>query len=424
MGLKISSVSAREIFSDRGHPGIEATVITEDRACGVAVATAGVSVGKYEVKFVYDGGKRYGGVGVLKAVDNVNRIIGPALKGMDATKQREIDETMIKLDGTPDKSRLGGNATASVSAAVLKAGAASLGIPLYQHIGGVNACILPVPGIGTVVGSDRYGGGERAGGKPSYTLMVYGFKSFSEASYACWEVGREFERLLLERYKVRAMSRGVLHTPIPRGAVKEDRELWDLMVDAIAEAGHKNKVGIQVDIAAGCYYDVKKGVFVGLFSEKDKTKEDLMELYKEMVADYPFVIFEDPLDEVDYEGHAALTKEVDIEIVGDDLFTTNVERLKRGIEVGACNAVLLKVNQIGTITESFDLVELAYRNGYGVMPCSSRGEGADIADYTVGLSTGHVRESGTGPTANRLLKIESELGSRARFLGKAGLKGG
>jgi len=163
-------------------------------------------------------------------------------------------------------------------------------------------------------------------------------------------------------------------------------------------------------------------VFEGLFSKEDKTKEDLIELYKDLVADYPFVIIEDPLDEDDFEGHAILTEELGIEIVGDDLFTTNIKRLKQGIAVGAANAVLLKVNQIGTISEALDTVQLAYRHGYGVMPCSSRGEGPDIADYVVGLGTGHMREGGTGPTANRLLKIESELGNNAKFLGRQGFK--
>jgi len=419
-GSVIESVFAREIFSERGHPGLEATVRTENGAKGVAVATAGVSVGQFEVQFVYDGGTRFGGLGVQKAVSNVNDIIGSALKGMDATGQREIDEIMIKLDGTRNKSRLGGNATASVSAAVLKAGAASLGIPLYQHIGGVNACVLPTPGVICMVGSNRYGGGQRSGGKPSYSFICYGFKNFSEASYACWNVGTTFERTICDKY---GLATSALRAPtVPPSAVEHDREIWDLMVDAIRKAGYEGKVGIQVDVAAGTYFDKDKGKFIDLFSEEDKTREDLIELYKETVKSYPFVILEDPLDEVDYEGHALLTKELGIEVVGDDLFTTNVERLQRGIEVGACNAVLLKVNQIGTISEAFDFVQLAYRHGYGVMPCSSRGEGEDLADYCVGLNTGHVRESGTGPTGNRLLAIEQELGGRARFLGKAGFK--
>ena len=421
MGSRIKSVRARQIFSERGHPGVEATVTTEDGKAGIAVATAGVSIGKHEVQFAYDGGERWAGMGVQKAVDNVNTVIAPALKGLDATRQRDVDEALLKLDGTPNKTKLGGNATASVSAAALKAGAASLGIPLYQHIGGVNACILPVAGVVCVVGSERYGGGKRSGGKPSYAFMEYGFRNFSEASYACWDIDRRFSQLVGEKLKIRVSS--VMTMPhIPAGAVKSDKDLWDLMAEAINGAGYRNKIGIQVDVAAGTYYEPKKDRFVGLFSEEDKTKENLIELYKEMVRNYPFVIVEDPLDEVDYEGHAVVTRELGVEVVGDDLFTTNIERVKRGIEAKACNAVLLKVNQIGTITEAFDMVQLAYSHGYGVMPCSSRGEGADIADYVVGLSTGHMREGGTGPTANRLLQIEEELGANARFLGKAGMK--
>ena len=421
MGSKIETVYAREVFSLRGHPGIEAIVKTEDGAVGRAMATAGLSVGEHEVKFVYDGGKRWGGMGVLKAVGNVNNIIGPALKGMDATKQREIDETMIKLDGTPDKSRLGGNATASVSAAVLRAAANSLGIPLYQHIGGVNACILPVPGIGAYSGSDRYAGGPgHTGDKPSHEFVCYGFKSFSEASYAAWEVSREFVRIINKKFGLwPSMGSYFFNIGIRRGQITHDRELWDCMVQAVEETGYRDRVGFQIDVAAGTYYDERKERFIGLFSEEEKTKEDLIELYREMVTSYPFVILEDPLDENDYEGHAVLVKELGVEIVGDDLFTTNVERLQRGIEVGGANAMLLKVNQVGTISEAFDAVQLAYRNGYGVMPCASRGEGEEMGDYVVGLGTAHMRG---GATSNRLLEIEAELGSRAMFLGKAGLK--
>jgi len=419
-GSIIESIRAREIFSDRGHPGVEVTVVTQDGSSGTAVVTAGTSVGKYEVQFAYDGGKRWGGMGVMKAVANIRDVIAPVLKGMDATKQREIDGVMIELDGTPNKTKLGGNATASISAAVLKAGAASLGIPLYQHIGGVNACVLPTPGVLCMLGSNKYGGGERAGVKPSYSFICHGFDTFSEASYACWEVRKAFEGLFLKRFDIKIA--GVERPWLPPGMVKHDRELWDIMVEAIAGAGLEGRVGIQVDVAAGCYYDKDKDAYVGLFSRGDKSRDDLVGLYKEMVASYPFVVLEDPLDEDDYEGHAIVTKELGIQVVGDDLFTTNTERLKKGIEVGACNSVLLKVNQIGTISEAFDMVQFAYAHGYGVMPCSSRGEGADIADYAVGLGTGNVRESGVGPSANRLLEIEDELGDRAQFLGKAGFK--
>lgn len=418
----IKEIKARQIFSDRGHPGVETTVITGNGAKGVAIATAGVSVGVYEVQFAYDGGERWGGRGVIKAVNIINEMIAPVLKGMDATQQGKIDDTMIELDGTPNRAKLGGNSTASVSAAVLKAGAASLGIPLYQHVGGVNACILPTPGVQAVSGSARYGGGQKSGGKPSHSFMAYGFNSFSEASYACWQVRSIFQRLLSEKFKLSFVGSAHNRVLIQSGVVEHDRELWDVMVAAINNSGNEGKVGIQVDVAAATYYDKEKDKYLGLFSREDKTKDDLIQLYREMVKKYPFVVIEDPLDEEDYEGHALLTKELGIQIVGDDLFTTNIERLKHGIEVGACNSVLLKVNQVGTISEAFDMVRLAYSKGYGVMPCSSRGEGSDIADYAVGLGTGNVRESGLDPTANRLIQIEAELGSRATFLGKAGFK--
>ena len=415
----ITRITARQVFSNRGHPGIEATVETQNGATGSAVVTAGISVGKHEAQFVYDGGPRWQGRGVLRAVRNVEEIIAPKLVGMDASRQLDIDHALIELDGTPNKANLGGNATASVSAAALKAGAASLGIPLYQHIGGVNACVLPTPGVISIVGSRRYGGGQRSGGKPSHSFICYGFESFSEASYAAWELQRVFGGLMQERFGLDARFASAL---VPPGLVKHDRELWDVKVEAIARAGYEGRIGFQVDVAAGTYYDAKTQRYVGLFSKEDKTREDLLRLYEEAVANYPFVIIEDPLDEEDYEGHAILTRMLNIEIVGDDLFTTNVERLQQGIDVGACNAVLLKVNQIGTISEAFDLVRMAYRNGYAVMPCDSRGEGPDIADYCVGLNTGHLREGGTGPVANRFLQIEAELGPRAQFLGRKGFK--
>jgi enolase len=418
----IVSVTARQVFSERGHPGIKAVVTTSNGARGAAIVTAGISVGEHEVQFAYDGGDRWAGRGVQKAVDNVMNVIGPALKGMDASKQLEIDGAIIELDATPNKASLGGNATASVSAAALQAGAASLGIPLYQHIGGANACVMPTPGAISVLGSRRYGGGKRSGGKPSYSFICYGFETFSAASEGAWEVSRRFGQILQKRFASEDIGRSWRGMFIRPGLVEHDRELWDLKVEAIAAAGYEGKVGIQVDVAAGTYYDKQSERYVGLFSKADKTRDDLITLYQEMEADYPFVILEDPLDENDYEGHAIVTRELDIEIVGDDLFTTNPERVQHGIETGACNAVLLKVNQIGTISEAFEMVRLAYRNGYGVMPCDSRGEGPLIADYTVGLNAGHLREGAMGAVGNRFLEIEAELGNRAEFLGIQGLK--
>lgn len=414
----IKQITARQIFSNRGHPGVECTVVTENGARGTAQVTAGVSVGKHEVEFVYDGGPRWKGRGVEAAVANVVDKIAPRLVGMDAAKQQEVDQVIIDLDGTPMKSNLGGNATASVSAAVLKAGAAALDIPLYQHIGGANACTLPVPGVISLVGSTRYGGGQRSGGKPSHSLYAYGFKSFSEASYACWDVQQIYSGILKDKFGLDQRFGAY----VPAGLVKHERELWDLHVQAIQKGGYDGQIGIQVDVAAGTFYDAERQVYVGIFSEEDKTRDDMYKLYHEMVNNYPFVIIEDPLDEDDYEGHAVLTQELGVEIVGDDLFTTNPERVAYGISKGAGNCVLLKVNQIGTISEAFDMVRLAYRNGYGVMPCDSRGEGESIADYVVGLNTGHLREGGVGPVANRFLEIEAELGARAQFLGLKALK--
>jgi enolase len=420
-GSEIVSVKARQILSERNHPGVEARVETADGGIGVAIATAGISIGEYETQFVYDGGQKWNGKGVLKAVSNVNEIIGPKIVGLDANKQRYIDSILLELDGTKLKSNLGGNALASVSAAVLKAAASSLDIPLYQHIGGVNACILPTPGAISVMGSSRYGGSEKgSGGKPSHAFMAYGFKSYSEASYACWDISNVFNRLMREKFgQIYVLGRMYIN----EGVVETDEEIWGLMKQAIEEAGYKDKMGIQIDVAATTYWDKNKGKFVGLFNKQEKTKEDLIKFYKHMVKNYPFVVIEDPLEENDYEGHAEVTRSLGIQVVGDDLFTTNVERLKKGIEVGACNTVLLKVNQIGTISEALDTVDLAYRNGWGVMPCNSRGEGVDIADYSVGIGSGNVRESGVWPTCNRLLQIEEELGSRAKFLGKMGFKG-
>lgn len=419
-GTLIKSISARQIDSDRGHPGVEVVVRTHNGAEGVAVATAGVSVGVHEVQFAYDGGSRWGGKGVQIAVDSVLTNIAPALVGMDATRQTDVDNAIIALDPSANKTRLGGNATAATSAAVLKAGAAALGIPLYQHIGGVNAVTLPVPGIICLVGSDRYGGGgSESGGKPSYALMMYGFDTFSEAHYGAWHLSRVYAKLMQDRFGVSARYG---HYSVPPGIVSHDKELWDLMVDAIEKAGYAGRVGIQVDVAAGTYYEKDKDRYVGLFDRQQKTRDELIALYEWMAANYPFVVIEDPLDEVDYVGHAVLNARLPrIETVGDDLYTTNPKRLQMGIDAGSTDAILLKVNQIGTISESFNVVRMAYRAGMGVMPCDSRGEGPAIADYSVGLNTGHLREGALGHVGNRFLAIEQELGSRAHFAGVKGL---
>jgi enolase len=393
-------------------------VTTAGGAQGVAICTAGISVGSHEIEFAYDGGTKWRGKGVMRAVNAVNELIAPALKGMDTAQQQAVDQAMLDLG----KLKVGGNATAAVSAAALKAGAAALDIPLYQHIGGANACTLPVPGVICLVGSDRYGSGARSGGKPSYAFMCYGFKTFSEASYAGWDISVEWSDVLNKKLGIPKHS--VAHAPgVARGEVNDDREIWDLMVQTINKLGYEGKIGIQVDVASETYWEEDQARYIGLFSETPKTQDDLFKRYHMMATEYPFVNLEDPFDEDDYESHAILTRELDIQIVGDDLFTTDPVRVQKGIDAGAANCVLLKVNQIGTISEALDMIQLAYRNGYGVMPCSSRGEGADIADYCVGINAGTVREGATGPTGNRFLQIEAELGKRAKFLGAKGFKG-
>jgi enolase len=421
-GTKIISVTARQVYTERGHPGIEAKVTTENGAAGVAVCTAGVSIGEHEIPFKYDGGPKFRGKGVTGAVAIVNEVIAPALRGLDSSRQLDIDHALLNLGGPDAKARLGGNATAAVSAAALKAGAASLGQPLYQHIGGVNACIMPVPGVLSVVGNRRYGGLPGNTNKPSYSFYCYGFGTYSEASYAAWECSYEFTGMMRKRFGLEPAQDGRVY--IPAGLVKHERELWDIKMEVVSKLGYEGRVGFQVDMGATTYYDAAKGCYTGLLSAGEKTEEEMGALYDEMVHKYAFVIIEDPLHEDDYEGHAKLTKRLGIQIVGDDLFTTTTQRVEKGATIGAANCVLLKVNQIGTISEAFDMVQFAYRNGYGVMPCSSRGEGSDIADYTVGLSCGHLREGAIGETGNRLSEIEAELGPRAKFLGRKGFKGG
>ena len=251
--------------------------------------------------------------------------------------------------------------------------------------------------------------------------MAHGFKTFSEASYACYEVKTAFDGLMRKKFKIAPAAQGA--TLVGPGFVEHDEELWQVMTQAIKDSGNKGKIGLQVDAAATTYYNKEKDVYEGLFSREPKTKTDLIKLYKKMERDYPLLILEDPLHENDYTGHAEVVKALNIQVVGDDLFTTNMERLKEGIAAGSANTMLLKVNQIGTISEALDSVNMAYRAGWGVMPCSSRGEGPDIGDYAVGINSGTIRGSGLGPSGNRLLEIEEELGSRAKFLGKLGLKG-
>ena len=420
-GTAITSIHARQVYTNRGNPGVEAVVTTENGAVGRAMCTSGISVGTHEIVFSFDGGEKFRGKGVMGAVNNVNNIIAPALRGVDASNQQLVDRTMLAI--TPDaKAKLGGNATAAVSAAALKAGAAALGIPLYQHVGGENAMYLPVPGVAMAAGDARYGGGiTTPGGKPTMSVMCFGFDTFADASYACWDIHTRWAERMKARFGGLPNIRDFIS--IPEGVFGCDREIWDEMMDVIITAGYEGRAGFQMDVATDTYHNKEDGKYYGLFDNTPKTKDELYKFYMDIIREYPFVILEDPFNEDDYDTTAALTKESGIQIVGDDLFTTNPERVAYGVSKGAANTGLLKVNQIGTISEALEMIQYAYKFGYAVMPSDSRGEGESIGDYAVGINAGSIRECGIGPRANRLMEIEEELGAAAKFIGARGLKG-
>lgn len=418
----IKAVYAQQVYTSRNVLGIEAMVETEGGVCAKAVCNAGVSVGTHEIAFQYDGGERWGGKGVTNAAASVDHYVNDALRGMDVTQQYEIDQKLRALNESRE-TYVGGNAMAAVSAAVLKAGAATLEIPLYRYIGGESARTLPVPGVPAFWGDSRWGGGVNTpGGKPTVAFQCYGFDSFAEASYAGWNIYQKWCELL-RRYDVVEQNFD-WHT-IPQGKFREsDKEIYALMTDLIQRMGYEGRIGIQIDCASDSYYDRRTQRYSGIFSRGEKDRDQMIEFYKEIVSEFPVVSLEDPLYEDDYEGHALLTAQLDIQVVGDDLFTTNKERLKVGSACHAANAVLLKVNQVGTISDALETAEYAYQLGYGVMPCESRGEGAAIADYCVGINAGCVREMAIcTDAANRFLEIERELGSKASFWGRKGLKG-
>lgn len=420
-GTTIISVKARQVYTNRGNPGVEAVVTTENGAVGRAMCTSGISIGTHEVDFTFDGGEKFRGKGVMHAVNNVNNVIAPVLVGMDAANQSAVDNAMLAI--MPDaKLHLGGNATAAVSAATLKAGAAALGIPLYRHIGGAGAMYLPVPGVAMVAGHDRYGGGiTTPGGKPTMSCMCFGFDTFAEASYACWDIHTRWAEKMKKLFGGAPNIRDFI--VIPEGVFQSDENIWESMTETIIQAGYEGKVGFQMDVATDTYHNKEDGKYYGLFNRQPKTKDQLYDFYMNMIQKFPFVILEDPFNEDDYETTAAFTKDSGIQIVGDDLFTTNPKRVAHGISLGAANTVLLKVNQVGTITEALEMIQYAYKFGYAVMPSDSRGEGDSIGDYAVGINAGSIRESGIGPRGNRLLEIEQELGSQAKFIGARGLKG-
>jgi enolase len=417
MASTIQTIKAREIIALRGVLSLEVTVTTDDGAIGVSTPESGVSTGTYEAAFLLDGGERYNGLGVRKAAAQINDVIAPALKGMDVSQQLDIDRLMIELDGTPNKARLGANAIVGVSIAVLKAAAAASRLPLYRYIGGVNACTLPIPIVGIGAGGRYRDPGRSRWFKPSYEFAAYGAGGYSEAVYWSWRCAEMTRRLLAERYGDKYSP--AYHSTGLAGVIDHDRELLEIMTESIVRCGYEGKAGIYFDVAADCYYEAGIDRYVGLFSPGEKTRDELITLLQDFVTRYPVVSLEDPLHEEDIEGHALATRALGIEIVGDDLFTTNLDRLKQGIAAGACNSMVLKISQVGTVSEALAACRVALANGYNVHPCGSRGDRDSIGDFAVGLNAGQVRAG----DHNRLLAIEEELGSTAAWPGKAAYKG-
>ena len=306
MSTLIKSVKARQVYSNRGKPGVEAVITTENGAVGRAMCTSGVSVGTHEVDFAFDGGKKFGGKGVQCVADRINTIAAPALIGVDTANQLAADNAILNIGGN-GKEALGGNATAALSAAVLKAGAAALGIPLYRHIGGAGAMYLPVRGVAVVAGDVRYGGGiTTPGGKPTMSVMAFGFHTFSEASYACWEVHTRFAEKMKRKFGGLPNIRDFIS--VPAGIYSSDKEIWEEMLRTISEAGYEGKMGFQMDVATDTYHNKEDGKYYGLFDKTPKTKEQLYDFYMQIIKDYPFVIIEDPFNEDDYDTTAALQR--------------------------------------------------------------------------------------------------------------------
>lgn len=414
----IMHVFAREILDSRGNPTVEAEVVLDDGAHGRAGVPSGASTGEHEAHELRDGGKRYLGKGVLQAVDNVNEVIADELAGQVADDQRLIDAAMLELDGTENKSKLGANAILGVSMAVAKAAADSAALPLYRYIGGPNAHVLPVPMMNILNGGAHADSGVDV---QEFMIAPLSATSFAEALQQGAEVYHALKAVLKER----GLSTGLGDEGGFAPSVESTRAALDVIVEAIKKAGYEpgKDIALALDVASSEFYESGSYKFEG----SELSGEEMAKVYAELINEYPIVSIEDPLDENDWDGYVNLTREIGdkVQIVGDDFFVTNPQRLREGIEKGAANALLVKVNQIGTLTETFDAVELAHRNGYRTMMSHRSGETEDttIADLAVALSCGQIK---TGAPArservakyNRLLRIEEELDAAARYAGR------
>jgi phosphopyruvate hydratase len=409
----IIDVHAREILDSRGNPTVEVEVHTA-LGIGVACVPSGASTGTHEALELRDKGKRYGGKGVEKAVANVNGPIADLVIGMDAAAQRELDGAMLELDGTPNKSKLGANAILGVSMAAARAAASSMDLPLYQYLGGVNSYRLPVPMMNVINGGKHAGSGLAV---QEFLILPAGADTYSEGLRMGVETYHTLGKILKDKYGSTATNVGDEGGFAP--AIKTTRDALDAISEAIDKAGYKGKVKLGMDAAASEFYKDGKYQIDGKSLSTDK----LIDYYLDILKDYPIISFEDPFAEDDWKGYVSLTKNAPkVTIIGDDLFVTNVKRLKKGIDMGAANGLLLKLNQIGTVSEAFDAAEMAFRNKYKVAVSHRSGETCDsiIADVAVALGAEYIK---TGAPArsertakyNQLLRIEEALGSAAKY---------
>ena len=427
---EIASIHAREILDSRGNPTVEADVVLEDGTRGRAAVPSGASTGEHEAVELRDGDKsHYLGKGVLIAVENVESVIAPELAGMDATNQRLIDATMISLDGTENKSKLGANAILAVSMACARAAADALRIPLYRYLGGVNACVLPAPMMNIL------NGGAHADNNvdfQEFMVMPVGAESFSDALRWGAEVFHTLKGVLKKKGYNTAVGDEGGFAP----SLKSNVEAIEVILEAIELAGYKagDQIAIALDPAASEFFDKNAGKYVFKKSDKsEKTSEQMATYWESWVRQYPIVSLEDGMAEDDWTGWKSLTEKVGrkIQLVGDDLFVTNTRRLQRGINEGVGNSILVKVNQIGSISETLDAIELARRNSYTAVISHRSGETEDtfIADLAVATNAGQIKTGSASRTDriakyNQLLRIEEELGQTAEFLGRASLNGG
>ena len=429
--LEIESVRALEVLDSRGNPTVQVEVVTEGGFSGVAMVPSGASTGSFEAVELRDGDKeRYLGKGVLKAVENVNEVISKEIEGMNVYEQAKIDATMIKLDGTENKGKLGANAMLGVSLAVAKAAAASLGMSLYNYIGGVNAKELPVPMMNIM------NGGKHADSSLSvqeFMIMPVGAKTFSE----CMRMGVEVYHNLKKVLKSKGYSTGVGDEGGFAPNLGSEEEAVELIIEAIKQAGYKpgEDVCLALDVAATEMFDEAKKIgkdgYYFWKTDEFKTKDQMIDFIVELAEKYPIISIEDGFAEEDWESWKKLTERIGnkVQLVGDDLFVTNMKRLQKGIDNNTANSILIKLNQIGTLTETLDAIELAKRNGYTAVVSHRSGETEDttLADVAVATNAGQIKTGAPCRTDrvakyNRLLNIEAELGDVAVFRGRKAIK--